>query len=92
MSEQSLDSTERRQRRIADGAGHPTCDHRECQSDPNLAIAKHEFIDPPARRFQAWSCAEHDPGGPVIKRVDPGPGNRSIRTGNERPKEGDHNV
>jgi len=77
-------SSERQQRRIADGAGHPMCDHRECRSDPNPAIARHEFIDPPARRFQAWACAEHDPGGPAIKRVDPGPENRSVAPDNDR--------
>jgi hypothetical protein len=57
---------------------HPTCDHRDCHPDPNPAVAKHEFISPPAGSFQAWAYAEHDPGGPALKRIDPGPENRTI--------------
>lgn len=54
------------------GTDHPTCDHRGCQPNPKPAVAKHEFIDPPSRSFQAWACAEHDPGGQPLKRIDPG--------------------
>jgi len=77
MSEQPTDNPDR-----------PTCDHRECRPNPNPAVAKYEGIDPPAGTIRFWACPEHSPEGwNPLKRVDPGPENRSLRTGGERADE-----
>jgi len=68
----------------SDGMDHPICDHRECRPDPDPAVTKFEFLDPPAGTFRAWSCPKHEPDMTAIKRIDPGPDKRTVQTGTQR--------
>lgn len=43
----------------------PQCDHRDCDGQP--AVARYEFIDPPARTFRADACEEHAPDMPAVE-------------------------
>jgi len=74
MSEQSTTTTDQ-----------PTCDHGDCQPDPNPAVTQHETVAKPGYPVQQfWACPKHQPDAPAIQHVDPGPENRSIDTGTDQ--------
>ncbi len=63
----------------SDDTERPTCDHRDHAGEDVPAVAQFEGCVPPAGTLRYWACPDHAPEGtPAIKRVDPGPGNRSV--------------
>lgn len=63
---------------------YPTCDHRDHAGDDVPAVAQYEWTHitgAPTNRY--WACPEHEPDGPALKRIDPGPENRSVDATNE---------
>jgi len=63
----------------------PTCDHRDHAGKGVPAVAQYEGCVPPSGTLRYWACPDHAPEEqPAIKRVDPGPGNRSVNTGTDR--------
>lgn len=65
----------------SDETEHPTCEHSDHLGDDVPAVAQYEGMHPPAGPvFRYWVCPEHEPEDlPALKRIDPGPGNRTRR-------------